>query len=186
MVYLTTLWLPILLSAVVVFVASSVMHMVLTYHRSDYQKLPNEEKLLDALRSERLAPGTYQFPHCASPKDMKSPEMIEKHRKGPVGILTVIRSGPPAMRKGLLLWFAFCVVISVFVAYLAGRTLSAGTAYLAVFRVAGTVAFLGYSAGNAVDSIWKGQPWSTTVKHMFDGLIYALLTAGVFGWLWPR
>ena len=186
MVYLTTLWLPILLSAVVVFVASSILHMVLKYHRSDYKKLPNEESLLAALRSQRLAPGTYPFPYCASSTEMKSPAMLEKYKQGPVGILTVIRSGPPAMGKGLLLWFIFCVVISIFAAYVAGRTLSAGTAYLAVFRIAGTVAFVGYSAGNLVDSIWKGQPWSTTIKHIFDGLVYALLTAGTFAWLWPR
>ena len=186
MVYLTALWLPILLSAVVVFLASSIMHMVLTYHRSDYKKLPNEEKLLEAMRNEGVVPGGYHFPYCASPKEMGSPEKVEKYTKGPVGILTVIPNGPPAMGKRLAQWFAFCLVISFFVAYLTGRALSAGAEYLAVFRMAGTVGFLGYSAAHAVDSIWKGQSWSTTIKHMFDGLVYGLLTGGVFGWLWPR
>jgi len=117
---------------------------------------------------------------------MKSPAVIEKYKKGPVGIVTVLPSGPPAMPKFLLKWFLFCLGISVFVAYLAGRTLGTGAEYLAVFRVAGTAAFLGYAVAHATDSIWKGQPWSTTIKHMFDGLVYGLLTAGVFGWLWPR
>ena len=186
MVYLTALWLPILLSAVVVFFASWVMHMTLTYHKGDYKKLPNEDGVLQAMRSQTLAPGTYMFPYCASPKEAGSAEMLEKQKKGPVGILTVIPSGPRGMGKYLALWFTFCLVVSVFVAYLAGRTLSAGTEYLAVFRVAGTVGFVGYSLGHIPNSIWGGQPWSTTLKHMFDGLVYALLTAGMFGWLWPR
>lgn len=186
MVSLTTLWLPILLSAVVVFVVSSIIHMVLPYHRSDYQKLPNEERLLDALRQESVAPGVYFFPYVPSHKEMKSPAVMEKYKKGPVGLLTVIPSGPPAMPKFLLKWVLYCLGVSVFVAYLTGRTVGAGAEYLAVFRVAGTAGFLAYAAAHATDSIWKGQPWSTTLKHMFDGLVYGLFTAGVFGWLWPR
>lgn len=186
MVDLTTLWLPIVLSAAVVFVASSVIHMVLPYHRSDYKQLPNEERILDAIRKESVTRGTYFFPHCASMKEMKSPEGIERFKKGPVGLLTVLPSGPPMLPKHLVQWFIYCLGIGVFVAYLTGRTLSTGAEYLVVFRVVGTVAFLGYAAAHASDSIWKGEVWSTTFKHMFDGLVYGLLTAGVFGWLWPR
>ncbi len=51
MVYVTALWLPILLSTVLVFIASSIIHIVLPYHRSDHKKLPNEEKLLEAMRN---------------------------------------------------------------------------------------------------------------------------------------
>ena len=118
-------------------------------------------------------------------KEMGSPEMIEKYKQGPVGLFTVMPSGPPAMGKQLGLWFAFCLVIGVFAAYMAGRTLGPGAEYLAAFRIAGTAAFLAYSASEPIASIWKGQPWSITMKHVFDGLIYALLTGGTFGWLWP-
>lgn len=186
MVYLTALWIPIVLSAVVVFVASSIMHMVLPYHKSDYKKLPSEDSLLEALRRASLPPGTYFFPHCGEMKEMKSPAMMEKFKKGPVGLMTVMPSGPPAMSKGLVMWFVYCLAISFFVAYLTGRTVSAGAEYLAVFRVAGTAGFLAYAAAHATDSIWKGQAWATTIKFLFDGLVYGLLTAGVFGWLWPR
>ncbi|HVO79218.1 MAG TPA: hypothetical protein VMT28_00725 [Terriglobales bacterium] len=186
MVPISALWLPILLSAVIVFVASSIMHMVLPYHKSDYRKLPEEDKVLDALRSAGVTPGpVYHFPHCTH-KDMKSPESVEKFKRGPVGLLTVIPSGAPAMGKYLGLWFVYCVVVGIFVAYLTGRTLSAGTNYLQVFRVAGTVGFLAYALAQVQDAIWKGQTWSVTFKHVFDGLIYGLLTAGTFGWLWPR
>ncbi len=186
MVSITALWLPVLLSAVIVFVASSIIHMVLPYHRSDYRKLPEEDKVLDALRAAGVTSGpAYHFPHCTH-KEMKSPEAVEKFKRGPVGLLTVIPSGPPAMGKYLTKWFLFCVMISVFVASLAGRTLASGTEFLEVFRVAGATALLGYAASPIQDTIWKGQTLGVTVKHVFDGLIYALLTAGTFGCLWPK
>lgn len=186
MVYISALWLPIVISAVIVFVASSLLHMLLTYHHHDYGKLPDEANLLDAMQKAGVTPGNYRFPCPASMKDMSSPEMIEKYKKGPVGLVHVLPSGPPMMSKYLAMWFAYCLLIGIMVAYLTGRTLSVGEHYLTVFRIAGTVAFLGYAVGTIQESIWKGQLWSTAIKHIADGLVYALLTAGVFGWLWPR
>lgn len=186
MVPMTALWLPILLSAVIVFIASSIMHMVLPYHRSDYRKLPDEDRVADALRAAGITPGpVYSFPHCTH-KDMKSPEVAEKFKRGPVGLLTVFPSGPPAMGKFLGLWFVFCIVVGILVALIAGTTLSPGTRYVVVFHLTGLAAFLAYGAGHLPDSIWKGQSWGVTFKHVVDGLIYALLTAGTFGWLWPK
>jgi hypothetical protein len=117
---------------------------------------------------------------------MKSPALIEKQRQGPVGFITILPSGPPAMPKFLIQWFVFCLLIGFFVAYLTGHTVAPAARYLAVFRVAGTAAFLAYGLGNLSNGIWKGQTWSSTIKEVFDGLIYGLLTAGTFGWLWPR
>jgi hypothetical protein len=186
MVSLTALWLPILLSAVIVFVASFILHMLLPFHRSDYRKLPDEEKVLDSLRTAGVTPGrVYIFPHCDH-KNMKAPETQEKFKRGPVGHLTIIPSGPPAMPKFLGQWFVNLLVVGVFAAYLTSRTRPAGTDYLEVFRVAGCSAFMGYSLGLIQDSIWRGQTWGVTFKHLLDGLIYALLTAGTFGWLWPK
>lgn len=186
MVGLTSLWLPIVLSAVIVFIASSIVHMVLPYHRSDYRKLPDEDALLEAMRKAGLSPGNYSFPLPAHMKEMRSPEMLEKYGKGPVGMVNVLPSGPPAMTKFLLQWFVFTLFIGIFVAYLTGRTVAAGTDYILVFRVSGTAAFLAYSASDVTNSIWRGQAWSTTWKNVLDGLLYSLLTGGVFGWLWPR
>ncbi|MFY9559807.1 MAG: hypothetical protein WAQ52_06205 [Terriglobales bacterium] len=185
MVPLAALWLPILLSAVIIFVASSVMHMLLKYHQSDYRQLPDEDKLLAALRSANLTRGLYVFPFCTH-KDMKSPALIEKYKQGPVGFLNIVPNGPPAMPKFLIQWFAFCLLIGFFVAYLAAHTLAPGAPYLTVFRVVGTAAFLAYGLGHLASGIWKGQTWSATIKEVIDGLVYGLLTAGTFGWLWPR
>jgi hypothetical protein len=185
MVSLSALWLPIVLSAVIVFVASSIMHMLLPYHKSDYQQLPEEDKVLGVLRGSGLKRGLYVFPFCTH-KNMKSPEIQEKYKQGPVGMPTVLPSGPPVMPKFLGQWFAYCLIIGFFVAYLTAHTVEAGANYLVVFRVVGTAAFLAYGLGNISNSIWKGQTWSMTIKEVVDGLVYGLLTAGVFGWLWPR
>lgn len=72
MTELASLWLPILLSALFVFVASSVIHMVLPIHRGDYRKLPQEDRVLDGLR-DVVPPGQYMFPCPDSMKDMGTP-----------------------------------------------------------------------------------------------------------------
>jgi len=185
MVSLTALWLPIVLSAVIVFVASSIMHMLLPYHQSDCDRLPDEDKLRAALRTAGVKRGFYMFPY-GSHKDMKSPAMQEKFKEGPVGTMTVFPSGPPAIPKFMGMWFVYCLVIGFFTAYLTGHTVAPGANYLIVFRVAGTAAFMAYGLGNVSNGIWKGQPWGMTIKEAIDGLVYGLLTAGTFGWLWPR
>lgn len=185
MITLDMLWLPILLSAVFVFLVSSVIHMALPWHKGDYSKVPNEDKVMDALRPFAIPPGDYMMPRASSMKDMGSPEFTEKMKKGPVMIFTVVPNGPATMGKSLTLWFLYSVLVGFFAAYLTGRTLSVGADYLEVFRYIGTTAFLGYSLALLQTSIWYRRAWSTTIKSMIDGLIYALVTAGVFGWLWP-
>ncbi len=183
---LETLWLPILLSSVMVFVASSIIHMATPLHKGDYRKVPDEDKLMDALRPMAIPPGDYMVPRPSSMKDMKSPEFAEKMKKGPVMMLTVFPSGKPGMGRNLALWFLYTIVVGIFAAYVAGRALPPGAHYLRVFRFAGTAAFLSYSVALWQLSIWYRRAWSTTIKMTVDGLIYALLTAGTFGWLWPR
>ena len=185
MVSLAALWIPIVLSAVFVFIASSIIHMVLPYHRSNYKQLPDEEKVGAVLRAQSLAPGLYHFPFVTH-KDMKSPATQEKFKQGPVGFLTMLPSGPVNMGKFLGQWFAYCLIVAFFTAYLAAHTVVPGAPYRHVFRVVGTAAFMAYGVGILSNGIWKGQPWSVVAKEVFDGLIYGLLTAGTFGWLWPR
>jgi hypothetical protein len=185
MVPLAALWLPIVLSAVIVFIASSIMHMVLPYHRSDYNQLPDEDKVLAALRATPLKRGHYIFPFCTH-KDMKSPALIEKQKKGPVGFLTIMPSGPPAMPKFLIKWFVFCLLVGFFVACLMALAVPVSANHHVVFHVALIAAFLGYGLGNLTNGIWRGHTWSATIKEVIDGLVYGLLTAGIFGWLWPR
>jgi hypothetical protein len=185
MVPLTELWLPILLSAVLVFAASSVIHMALQYHKKDYVKLPGEEQLLAAMRAQNLAPGHYIFPCAGSLKEMGTPEMLAKLQQGPVGSMIVRPSGPISMGTSLVQWFLLSLAISVLVAYAAGLGLAPGTEPMLVFRLASAVALLGYAVTYVTDSIWKGLSWGVTAKFLLDGLVYALCTGGAFAWLWP-
>jgi hypothetical protein len=186
MVSLGALWLPVLLSAVLVFLTSFLIHMVLRYHTSDYKPLPNEEAVRAAIRSGNPPPAQYIIPYCANPKDMQAPDMQRKFVEGPVAVLNLKRPGPPGMGTNLIQWFIFTLVLSFFVAYVACHTIQPGTPYLEVFRVVGAVAFLAYAFGQFPAAIWMGKPWSVAWKEGFDGLLYGLVTAGTFGWLWPR
>jgi len=185
MVPITSLVLPILLSAVFVFLASSIIHMVLRYHAKDFRGVPDEDGMQDAFRQMKVAPGDYCVPYAGSMDAMKSPAFIEKVTKGPVVTMTVSAGGSMNMGGQLMQWFLYSVVISFVTAYLTGRVLQPGTDYLQVFRVAGTVTFMGYAMALPPMSIWYKRNWGTTFRSMLDGLLYALLTGGTFGWLWP-
>jgi hypothetical protein len=186
MVGLSALWVPISLSAVMVFVVSSVIHMFLPWHKNDYAKLPNEDRAMDALRSLGITPGDYMLPRPSSTEEMRSPAFTEKMKRGPVMMLTVIPNGPVAMGNFLAQWFVYSIVVGTLAAYVTGRALPVGAPYLQVFRFVGATAFMGYSVALGQMSIWYHRAWSTTIKATVDGLLYALLTAGMFGWLWPR
>jgi hypothetical protein len=184
MITLGALWLPIIASAVLVFVASSLVHMVFKYHNKDYTKIPNEDAVRAAIRGAK--PAQYIIPYCADMKDMEKPEMKQKYVEGPIVVMNVMPTGVPKMGKSLVQWFLFVLVVSFFIGYVAAHTIPPGAAYLGVFRVVGAVGFLAYAAGVVPASIWMGKPWAITWKEVFDGLLYGLVTAGTFGWLWPR
>jgi hypothetical protein len=186
MVTITSLWLAILLAGVAVFIVSSIVHMVLPYHKNDYIALPDEAAALDALRKLNIPPGSYHAPHCASSAAMKDPVFIEKVKRGPMLMLNLRAGGNMNMGSTLAQWFLYTLIVSLFAAYLCTRALTAGATYPAVFRMAGFAAFLAYAGGQPIESIWFWRKWSVGAKNIFDGLLYGLLTGGVFGWLWPR
>ena len=183
MIPLTTLWLPILLSAVIVFFASFIFHMLLPFwHRADYGKLPDEAVVIGGLTTAKS--GQYIAPNVDWGKLSK--EEREAHGKRPMAFLMVRNPGEMSMGTPLAGWFIESLVISILAAYICAVTLKPGTHYLTVFRIAGTAGILGYAFDGVSLSIWYGKPWSATFKTMVDGIVYGLLTAGTFGWLWPK
>src|SRR5688572_12352914 len=164
MVSLGSLWLPILLSTVLVFIVSAIIHMVLKYHNKDYSRLPNEDAVRAAIRSGNPAPAQYVVPYCSEMKEMEKPEMKQKYVEGPVAVINLLRPGVPRMGKYLIQWFIFSLVVSFFVAYVAGSAIPPGTRYLHVFRIVGATAFLGYAAGQVPAAIWMGKPWKVAWK----------------------
>jgi hypothetical protein len=183
MVPLSALWLPILVSAVFIFIAANILWMALPFwHRCDYKKLADEGSILAALA--KTASGQYVAPMM----DWKNttPEQRAAAQAGPMASIIVRNPGTFSFPKTLLLYFVYLVVVCTVVAYLTGVTLGPGTHYLRVFRVAGTAGILAFSFNSIADSIWYGKPWSVTFKIIIDGVIFGLLIAGTFGWLWPR
>jgi hypothetical protein len=186
MTELSSLLVPILLSSVIVFIASTINHMLPLWHRGDFPRNPGEDRVMDALRPLAIPPGDYMMPRASSMADMSSPAFLERVRQGPVMMLTVMPNRIPSMARNLSQWFVYIIVVAVFVAYVGGRALPPGVDYLRVFQIVGATAFIAYSVALWQMSIWYARSWSMTIKTTVDGLIYALLTAGVFGWLWPR
>ncbi len=180
-----SLWLPVVVSAVAVWIVSAILHMVLKYHRADHKSLSNEDAVAGAIRGVAPSPGLYMIPHCTDGAQMKDPAFQKKYVDGPVAILTVLKNGPPAMGKYLGQWLAFCLLVSFVTSYVARHTLSPGTDLLEVMRITGTVAFAAYSFGSLQAGIWKGEPLGNVLRGFFDGLIYGLTTGLVFRLLWP-
>jgi hypothetical protein len=185
MTELSALWLPILLGAVFCFVASSIIHMAPLWHKNDYPQLPDEARARAAIGALNVPPGDYMLPRCKSMKEMGSDDFKEKVRQGPNWIITVMPQGESVMARSLFLWFLFQLLVLVFAAYVSGHALAPGAHYHDVFRFIGSTAFMGFALAPLPHSIWYQRSWSTTFKLMFDGLIYACIAAGTFGWLWP-
>ncbi len=183
---LHSLWLPILLSAVVVFVVSSIVHMMTPWHKSDYLKLPDQDKVMDALRSFNIPAGDYMAPCPSSRQEAMSPEFAEKRKRGPVAMMTVMPAGGFSIVGNLVQWFLYSVVVGVFAAYIASRALPADAGFRPVLRFAGATAFIGYAVALWQMSIWYRRSWVTTIKATIDGFVYALITGVILGWLWPR
>jgi hypothetical protein len=183
---LAALWLPLLLSAVFIFIASSIIHMTPLWHKNDFPPLPDEEAARAAIGPLNVPPGDYMLPRCKSMKEFGGAEFQAKLKAGPNWVITAMPKGGSGMGKSLVLWFLFIVVVLVFAAYVSSHALGAGAHYMDVFRYVGTTAFMGFALGGVPQSIWYQRAWSTTFKHLFDGLIYGCVAAGTFGWLWPQ
>jgi hypothetical protein len=175
MVSLLQLWLPILLGALGAFVASSILHMVLNkvWHGTDYHGFTNEDEVRAAIRKGSGEPGMYMLPWCP-PEKMKDPATLAKFTEGPVGFLILRTPG------------GFCLLVSLFTAYLASATLAAGTDGMQVFRVTATAAVMGFALGSLPNHIWWGEPARSTLKNVIDGIIYGCIVAAMYAWLWPH
>lgn len=182
-VSLASLWLPILVSGIIVFIAGFLLHMVVPHHRTDFSRLPDEDGMRAAVKN--LPRGEYVFPYASTSAEMKDPSYVEKANAGPVGLVFIGPNGVGPSGKTLFNHFIFVLVISLMAGYVASAALPAGTDYLKVFQIVGAVAWLGHAGAVSLNSIWYFTSWSNSIKNIVDGLVYALLSAGTFGWLWP-
>jgi NADH:ubiquinone oxidoreductase subunit 3 (subunit A) len=178
------LWLPIIAAAAVGHIASAIAWIVMPHHKPEWRRIPNEDQFLDAVRSGKPAPGQYMFPYCEW-SDMKDPEKKARYEAGPHGTLNVWR-GAPNMNRNMFLTFVYFLVANVFIAYITSLALDPGAHYLTVFQIAGTAAIMAYCFASIPNAIWFGKPLRAVCTDLLDGIVYGLLTAGIYGWLWPR
>jgi hypothetical protein len=182
---LPELWLPILVSSILIFIASSLIHMVIRWHNGDYRKLANEDAVRAAIRAGAPGPGMYVLPHCADMKDMQNPDMTQKFVEGPVGLVTLRRSGAPKIGPALMQWFLFTLVIGAAAAGLALQVYGIGGNPHHAAHLIGAISLLVYAGASVPEGIWMGKPWISVLKHAIDGAIYATISALTFWWLWP-
>jgi len=182
---LLDLWLPILLGTVSAWIASALIHMVAKYHNSDYQKLANEDEVRAAVRQGNPSLGVHSIPYCVDMEQMQDEAMQSKFREGPVAFVTVFANGMPKMGKLIGQQIVFFLLGSTLVAYCATLALEPGAEFMSVFRFVSAVAFLTFGWAQIPFSIWYGHLWSSTAKYLLDSLIYGLLIAACFAWLWP-
>ena len=180
-----SLWLPILATAVFIFIASSLIHMVFKWHNSDYKKLSNEDEVRATIRSGSPAPGQYVVPHCTDMKDMGGAEMQKKFIEGPVAFLTVRKNGAPTMGTALTLWFIYSLLVAAAAACIASGTFSLKADPRQAGQLVGVLSFMTYVGGSIQMGIWMGKPWGSVAKDALDGFIYAVISALTFMWLWP-
>jgi hypothetical protein len=178
---LASLWLPIVVSGIVLFFASWAAWMLLPHHKPEWKGLPNEDGFLSALRSFNIPPGQYTFPHCGSPEQMKSDEFKRRMEAGPVGTITIWKSAP-SMGVNMLCTLLFFTIANLVIAYLAGIALDPGEEFLTVFRFVGTAGILTYGTANILNGIWFGRKMAADIA---DGVAYGLITGLVFALLWP-
>lgn len=187
MPFITELWMPILVAAVGVFIASSLIHMVFKWHNSDYRKLANEDEVRAAIRASSPAPGQYALPHCTDMKQMAAPEMQRKFAEGPIAFVVLKPAGPPNMAPMLGQWFVMNLVVAALAAYIASKTLLVmPSTFLGVCREVGVITFLAYAGGSVSGGIWMGKPWGSVAKEALDAIIYGVVSALAFAWLWPH
>jgi hypothetical protein len=185
MVSIASLWLPILAAAAAVFVVSSIIHMVTPWHHGDFKGIADQARVQDALRAFNIRPGDYVVPNPHGGTGASAAEFAELAKRGPVVMLSVL-PGDVVIVKNLVLWFVYCIVASLCAAYIAGAALPAGAELKKVFQFAGATAFIGYALAQWQNTIWYNRSVVTTLKSTIDGLVYGVVTAGVFAWLWPR
>ncbi|GAB4549309.1 MAG: hypothetical protein Tsb0013_10460 [Phycisphaerales bacterium] len=186
MVPILDLWLPIVLSTVIVFIASAVAWMAIPkWHQPDLKVLPDEATFAGDLGRHELAPGQYMWPNCGSSEEMKSDEFKRRWAEGPWGLLRVAGTRP-SFGVNLVVTFVYFLVVSVVVGFLASRAFGSGAGYYEVFGFCFLASALAHCTMNLPNSMFLMEPRRWMLTNLIDGFVFAMLTAGTFAGLWPE
>ncbi|MCC6425806.1 MAG: hypothetical protein IT435_03190 [Phycisphaerales bacterium] len=178
------LWLPILVSAVAVWIASAIVWMAMPHHKKDYIELPDEKGFTAFLKSQNIPAGVYGFPDCKTPEKRNSPEMKEAWQHGPMGMLYVWKT-PMSMGGKMFATFLVFLCASAGIGYLASIAITGSPEGMHVFRIVATAGTLTYCFSFIPNMIWFGAYRRTIVANIVDGIAYGVITGLVFMWMWP-
>lgn len=181
---LATLWLPILLSSIAVFVGSFLAWVVIGHHTPDWSEIPDEGEVVDFIRAQGLRPGQYMFPMARTKEALADGSKQQRMTSGPWGTLNVW-SRQVNMSRNLLQTFAFYLVTSFFIGYLASLALDAGASFSKVSQVTGTAGILAYAFGHVPNAIWFGTHRRPMLMDVIDGVCFGLITGLTFATFWP-
>jgi len=185
MEFLTTLWLPILLTTAAVWLISMIASMALPHHKQDFIALPDEDGFMADLRTRGIKPGNYIFPDFRDPKSMKTPKVEKALNEGPVGHLSVWNT-PLTMADKMIGTFVVYLVATTLIAYLARIALPGAAPFAKVFQIAATAGVLAYCFAHLPSAIWWGSYRRTIIANIADGILYGVITGAIFAWLWPH
>ena len=182
MSFLAHLWLPIVASAVLLFVLSAASHMALPWRRNEWGRITESEALQASL--EGLRPGLYAFPAAPDPKQQMTKEWRDRWAKGPSGWLTIAPRAPVDMGRNMALSVVAYLLVACLAAYVAWHALGPAPHGRAVFRLVGTLGFMSFGVGTVFESIWYHRPWRAYASDALDALLSGLVMAAAFAWLW--
>jgi hypothetical protein len=182
---LIPLWLPILLSAVAIWIISAIVWMALPHHKQDFIGLTDEDGFMDSIRRSGIKPGNYVFPDFRDREAMKSEKISKALEEGPVGHLSVWRT-PLTMVSKLVGTFIVYIVVSTLIAYLTRVALPGPAEFAKVFQIAGTAGILAYCFSSIPNALWFGSYKRTIVASFIDGIVYGHITGAIFAWRWPH
>lgn len=184
--FIGQLWQPILLATLLCFMMSAIVWMFGPHHKKEFKGPPNTDGIMDLLRQGNVEAGAYMFPFGDRANKAEFEASMKKFAEGPAGLMYIFPKGKMNMGKMMGQQIVFFLLVNVMLAFIGHRIGLDQRSYLHVFKTVGAIAFMTYAVGSAPESIWFGRPWKSYLLTGFDGVLYALVTAGTFGWLWPR
>lgn len=177
----TELWLPILLAGVATHIASTIAWTVLPHHKPEWKGLGDDEDgLQDWIAGREIPAGQYLFPFASGMKEADCDAIKEKQQKCRGMLLLYQR--PVNMGAAIGKTLAFFLVAAFMIGYLAAFSVPSGASFWHVFRFVSTAGILTHCFARFPHVFWFPEK---IAMSLLDGVVYSLITAGVFAALWP-
>ena len=180
-VELISLFFPVLLTTVALFISGFLCWAILPNHKPDWQKLPNEDEFLDAIAELNLPRGNFAYPHAMDQQSMESDTYKRAVERGTFGTVQVWGEAPK-MGTNLIRQVVYLLVTNSCLAYLSTLALPAGADFMQVFRFVATAALLTFTVAVVPGTIWFKN---RLTGYLIDGVIQAVIVGAIFGSMWP-